>query len=140
MNHQKYWQQLTGLVLIFLLLAACGPVSPQPGAQLDGTITMDKAESARISLTVSKDGLAIESVSVSFTEIKCEGFSAGSTSTTITSISPITDGGFEFISSDLGEITGKFTSPNAARGTFHLVFFNGGVDCGTWEWSAGGEK
>ncbi|MBU0494406.1 MAG: hypothetical protein KKA73_25710 [Chloroflexi bacterium] len=99
---------------------------------------MDRAQSAQITLKVSADGQTIESVSVSFTELKCEGFSAGSSSTTVTARAPITDAKFEFKPSNIGEISGRFTSSMAAQGTIHLAFFEGKAECGTWEWSATG--
>lgn len=125
------------LALILVFTPACA-VQPKPGATFVGTIAMDRAESAQIALKISDDGQTIESVSVSFTELKCEGFSAGSSSTMVTGSTPITDGKFEFKSSDIGEISGHFTSPTAVQGTVHLAFYDGQAECGTWEWSATG--
>jgi hypothetical protein len=129
---------LVCLLVLALILAACGLVEPQPGATLVGAITMDRAKSAQITLKVSGDGQSIESVSVTFTELRCEGFSAGSTTTTKTLRVPITEGSFELQSPDIGEVSGQFTSPTAAEGTVHLAFFDGKAECGNWEWSATG--
>src|SRR5512139_214536 len=122
------------LILVTASLVACAvaPAQPQPGAKLSGKITMDAAKSASLTLRVSDDGQMLESVSLAFTELKCEGFSAGSTSMMASGQAPIPGGKFEFKSSNFGEISGQFSSPTAARGTIHLLFFDGGVDCGTW--------
>lgn len=123
------------------LIPTAAPAKPKPGATLVGTIAMDRAKSAQITLKVSDDGQTIEGVGVTFTELKCEGFSAGSWSsfTTMTGQVPITDGKFEFKSSNIGEISGQFTSPTAVQGTVHLAFYDGKAECGTWEWSATGK-
>ena len=143
MSYPKLAHQMMGMTLVFLLLVGCGapaatPSPPKPGATLVGTIAMERAKSAQITLKVSDDGQTIEWVSAAFTELKCEGFSAGSSSTKVTGRAPITDGKFEFKSSNIGEISGQFTSPTAAQGTAHLVFVNGKAECGTWQWSATG--
>ncbi len=140
MSNQNVLKRVMILVLITACLAACnalsaGPVNPKPGATLSGTITMDRAKTAHVTLKVSDDGKAIESVHFEFAELKCEGFSAGSSSSTTTSQSPIVDGKFEFKSSD-GVITGQFKSPTSAQGTIHVAFYDGQAECGTWEWSA----
>jgi hypothetical protein len=100
---------------------------------------MDAAKTAQISLKISDDGLTIEQVGVAFTEIKCEGFSAGSSSSTVSGQTPVTDGVFVFKSSNIGEINGQFTSATAAKGTIHLAFYDGNAECGTWDWSATGK-
>jgi hypothetical protein len=130
-------QRVMILVLSMACLAACstGPVKPQPGATLSGTISMDSAKTARVVLKVSGDGQSIESVGFEFTELKCEGFSAGSSSSTTTSLAPIVDGKFEFKTSD-GVVSGQFKSPTAAQGSVHVAFYDGQAECGTWDWSA----
>jgi len=143
MTCHKLAQQMMAMTLVFLLLVGCSapaakPSPPKPGATLTGTITMDRAKSAQITFKVSDDGQTIEWVSAAFTELKCEGFSAGSTSTKVTGRAAITDGKFEFKSPSIGEISGQFTSPTAAEGTAHLVFVNGKAECGTWKWGATG--
>lgn len=143
MRNRNPLQCVVILILITASLIACNvlpaaPAKPKPGATLVGTITMDRVKSAQIALKVSDDGQTIEWVSVTFTELKCERFSAGSSSTKVTGQVPITDGKFEFKSSDIGEISGQFTSPTAVQGTVHLAFFDGKAECGTWEWSATG--
>jgi hypothetical protein len=144
MQKKDLMKGLLVLVLITALLAACnalsaGPVSPEPGVTHSGTISMDKAQTARISLQVSDDGQAIESVNVAFTDLKCEGFSAGSTSSTAGTQTPIVDGKFEIKSSNIGSISGQFKSPTSVEGSIQLAFFEGKAECGTWEWSAIGE-
>jgi hypothetical protein len=153
----RYRNFLKGMLILILLsawLGACSgvqtgpgsletaappkPVSPKPGATLSGTIKMDNAESAQISLTVSADGQAVEAVELSFTNLKCEGFSAGSSFSGTQSFAPIMDGKFEFNSSD-GVVNGEFKTPASAEGTIHVVFNDGLSECGTWEWSAAGE-
>jgi hypothetical protein len=143
MRNRNSLQCAVILILITASLVACdalpaAPAEPKPGATLAGTIAMDRAKSAQISLKVSDDGRTIEWVSVAFTELACEGFSAGSSSTKETGQFPITDGKIEFKSSNIGEISGQFTSPTAVQGTVHLAFFDGKAECGTWEWSATG--
>ena len=76
-------------------------------------------------------------MSVDFTEIKCEGFSAGSSESLQVGHTPITDGKFQLKLSD-GELSGQFTSPTTAEGTIHLLFQDL-IECGTWEWSATGQ-
>jgi hypothetical protein len=142
MIYQKLSQQMIRIALVFLLLVGCsalgiGSVQPKPDETLVGTIAMEeRANSAQITLKVSNDGQTFESVSFMFTELKCEGFSAGSSYTEVTGIYPITDGKIEITLSDIGEINGQFTSPTAAEGTIHLAFYNGQAECGTWKWSA----
>jgi hypothetical protein len=99
---------------------------------------MDRADSAQISLTVSADGQAVESVELSFTNLKCEGFSAGSSFSSSSSFAPIMDGKFEFEASD-AVVNGQFKTPTEAEGTIHVAFNDGLSECGTWEWSAAGE-
>lgn len=109
-----------------------------PGKTLIGKIAMDNAKSAQITLRVSADGKLIEGLGFSFTELKCEGFSAGSMSTQMTLREPVTNGKFEF-SSSVGVINGQFTSPTAVQGSIHLKFNQkpiGEFECGTWNWSA----
>ena len=143
MRNRNLLQRVVILILITASFIACNvlsaaPAKPKAGATLVGTIAMDRAKSAQITLKVSDDGQTIEWVSVAFTELKCEGFSAGSSSTMVTGYVPILDGKFEFKSSDIGEISGQFKSPTAVQGTVHLAFFDGKAECGTWEWSATG--
>jgi len=112
-----------------------------PSVTLVGKITMDSAKIAQITLKVSADGKLIEGLGFSFTELKCEGFSAGSMSTEMTTRESVTDGKFEF-SSSFGVISGRFTSPTAVKGSIHLKFNQkpiGEFECGTWEWSAKGK-
>ncbi len=127
--------------LILLLSSSCSKaaVAPQGGAKMHGKIDMDKASSAAISLIVSEDGSSISTVSLSFINLKCEGFSAGSTENSVSGGNPITNGEFQISSDNFGEINGKFTKPTSAEGTLHLAFFDGKAECGTWKWSASAE-
>ena len=112
-----------------------------PSVTLVGKIAMNRAKSAQITLRVSADGKLIEGLGFSFTELRCEGFSAGSSSTEMTMQEPIIDGKFEF-SSSVGVISGQFTSPTAVQGSIHLRFNQkpiGEFECGTWDWSAKGK-
>lgn len=111
-------------------------VQPEAGITLAGIIEMDRAESARIVFTVSADGQEIERVSVMFTELTCESFSAGSSEIMVSASAAITHGAFEFTAPDIGDISGRFTSPATAEGTIHLAFYDGAAECGTWPWSA----
>lgn len=112
-----------------------------PSVTLVGKITMNRAKSAQITLGVSADGKLIEGLGFSFTDLECEGFSAGSLSTEMTIREQITDGKFEF-SSNVGLINGQFTSPTAVQGSIHLKFNQkpiGEFECGTWDWNAKGK-
>jgi hypothetical protein len=99
---------------------------------------MDKAKTAVLTLKVSADGSAVVSLSAAFTEVKCDGFSAGSITTKDESSHPITGGKLEISSSSLGKITGQFTSSTAANGSIELTINPGigsKIPCGTWNWS-----
>jgi hypothetical protein len=140
MRHHNSLRQLIALAMVLILLGGCGVPAPKPDETLVGTINMEEgAKSAQITLKVSNDGKSIETVGVMFTELKCKGFSAGSSSSTVSGRAPITDAKFVFKASNIGEVNGQFTSPTAANGTIHLAFFNGKTECGTWKWSATGK-
>ena len=136
--NKRFGLYLIVTLLVLLIAAACsqGPVNPQGGITIGGTVAMDRADSAEIYLDVSADAANIESVSLTMTNLKCEGFSAGSWMTTVSSQTPITDGEFLFKSDNVGEISGKFTSPTTAEGTIHLAPFSGNAECGNWNWTA----
>ena len=123
MNHLKIFSRLAGMVLVLLMLAACGgkSASPKPGASFVGKIAMDTAKSAQINFKISADGQSIESLGFASTEIKCGGFSAGSTSSNTTGQYPVLDGKIEIKSSGIGDITGRFTSPTKAEGSIHIL-------------------
>lgn len=135
----------TLFVGFILILAACKPVQPQPGATLSGMIDMgDKAERAEITFKVSNDGKAITSVRVDFTNIRCEKFNGGSMTMQFDGLNALITGGkFEVKSSNIGEISGRFTSSTAVEGTIHIITFNpeigSAIECGTWDWSATGK-
>jgi hypothetical protein len=140
MSQQKAPKKLIAITLVFMVLSGCGAPAPKPNATLVGTISMEeRASSAQITLKVSNDGKTIESVGVGFTQLKCEGFSSGSSSTLVSANAAITNGKFVFKSTDFGEIDGQFTSPIAAKGSVHLAFFDGKAECGSWKWSAKGK-
>jgi hypothetical protein len=103
---------------------------------------MATASNAKITLKVSEDGRMILSVSVAFTDLKCEGFSAGSISTGEGGNHPILDDKFEIESSGIGKVSGRFTSPNKVAGSYHVLLnlgFGGAIECGTWDFSATGD-
>jgi len=137
MQNKSFLNVALILFLLSAFLAACGgPVNPKPGATFSGVISMDKAKNARITLQVSEDGQTIESVNVAFTDLKCDGFSAGNTSSTVGTRTPIVNGKFEIKSSNIGAISGQFKSPTSVEGSIQLAFFEGKTECGTWKWSA----
>jgi hypothetical protein len=124
------------LLILSIITSCAGAANPQGGAVLIGTIKMTRASSANLSLTVSADGSSIETVTVAFTDLQCEGFSAGSSENSFSSVIPINNGEFTADSTSIGDINGKFTSPTSASGSIHLTFFEGSSECGTWDWSA----
>ena len=144
MKYLKIFSRLAGMVLVLLLLVACGgkSASPKPGATFIGKIAMNTAKSAQINFKISADGQSIESLGFASTEIKCGGFSAGSTSSNTSGQYPVMDGRIEIKSSSIGDITGRFTSPTKAEGSIHLLLdagMGGSIDCGTWDFSAAAE-
>lgn len=140
-------RMLSCIVFISLLLAACGggaslpatqlpPAEPSPGARYSGPIEMgDKAKEATIAFQIARDGTTISALELSFTELKCEGFSAGESFKREVAIYPINAGKFEFSSNSFGDVSGAFTSPEAASGTIELKLDTGfggpPVDCGS---------
>jgi hypothetical protein len=142
MRHPKLSQRLSGLALVFLLLVGCGAHSaaPKPGVTFAGTIAMDTAKSATLTLKIADNGQMIETVSLAFTEIKCGGFSAGSTSSTVSGEYSILQGKFTIDENGIGKIIGRFSSPTKADGSIHILLSGMGspIDCGTWNWSATG--
>jgi hypothetical protein len=122
--------------------ATLPPSMAKPGVTLAGTIAMATASSARITFKVSEDGRTIQSVSLAFTGLKCEGFSADSISTEAGGKYPILEDKFEVESSSIGKVNGRFSSPTKAAGSYHVLLnlgFGGAIECGTWDWSATGE-
>ena len=143
MSYPKLIQGMMRIALVFLLLAGCSAhaAKPKPGAAFTGTIAMKTAGSAAITFKISRDGRMIESLGISFTDIKCEGFSAGSSSSMVSLQYPILDGKITITSSGIGEISGRFTSPTKADGSIHVLMSAGmgsEIECGTWNWSATG--
>jgi len=135
--------RFSAAALAAVLLVGCGagaPPDPEPGATLSGPIEMgDKATTAVITLKVSDDGSAITSLSAFFTNLKCDGFSAGSMMSQEGSTHPISGGTLQVDSSSLGKLTGTFTSPTAVAGSIELTISQGmgsPISCGTWDWSA----
>jgi len=139
---------LLGLVVaLAMLLTACGaktggnaPVAPQPGARLSGPIEITgKASSATITLKVSDDGTTLTSIGVEFQNLKCNGFSAGSMSKSVSGSFAITGGSISATAGGLGEIKGRFTSPTEASGTANLTLkipMSGDCALGEFKWSA----
>jgi hypothetical protein len=142
----KLWLSLA-IVGLILPAAACGggggtsATSPQPGAVLSGPIEISgKASSGTIGLTVSDDGASVTSVKVTLTELKCDGFSAGSLTKEVSGAFAAAKGKVVASLSGIGKIDGRFTSPTAASGTIDLALEipMGGGTCklGTQNWSA----
>ena len=117
-----------------------GPVSPEPGATMTGPIEIfEGASDGTISFTISEDGTSLASVSVTLSDLECDGFSAGSITKTAGASISIAEGNFQGSVADIGEIEGEFTSSTVANGTINLMLeipFFGTCDLGTWNWSA----
>ena len=131
------------VILAGTLLGCAGEekkVSPEPGATLTGAIDITQAASGgTISLTISGDGASLTSISVTLSDLECDGFSAGSITKTAGASISITEGNFQGSVADIGEIEGEFTSSTVANGTVNLMLeipFFGTCDLGTWNWSA----
>lgn len=132
------------LVLLAVLLVACGGTSmPEPGSTFSGPIDISGgASSGTFTFTVSDDGAAITFVGFSLTDVRCDGFSAGSWASQASGMPfPIRDGSINVSSSSIGEAEGRFTSPTEASGTIDLrpeLSFGQTTRCelGEWEWSA----
>lgn len=115
-------------------------LEPQPGATLTGAIEISgKASSGTISLTISEDGASVTSVSVTLTDLKCNGFSSGSITKRVDTSLSTAEGIPAAYVDGIGEIEGQFTSPTEASGTIYLVLeipFVGTCKLGMWNWSA----
>ena len=97
-------------------------VTPLAGATFTGFVDISgKASSGIISLIVSEDSTSITSVGVTLTDLKCNGFSAGSMTKRTEGNFPITEGKIVASVSGIGEIKGHFTSPDNAIGTINLI-------------------
>ncbi len=140
----KSWLLLL-IVGAILPLTACGgdgapATSPQPGAVLTGPVEISgKASSGTISLTVSEDGASITSVGITLTDLKCDGFSAGSFTKEAGGEFPAAKGKVAASLSGIGEINGRFTSPTEASGTIELALeipYAEPCKLGTSNWSA----
>ncbi len=133
------------LVAVALTLAGCGGGSaqPKPGATFSGPIQIDadKAESAYLSFTISDDGTAITKVAVSLTNFHCEAMSGGQMSLHSGGNFPISNG-LDLSPSNIGQITGRFSSPTKASGTINIQleintgFGSARCEMGAWKWSA----
>ena len=116
-------------------------VEPQPGAKLIGPIEMgDKAKEAVISLSVSSNRSEIASWSVYLEGIQCETEAPSMIIMDLDTPIAIDSGAFNDPNSKMGELSGKFTAPNRASGTIHLLIDLGlggeAIECGMWTWSA----
>jgi hypothetical protein len=137
---------LSIFVVVVALVLGCGggeetgPVVPEPNATLTGSIEISEgASSGTISLTISGDGASLTSISVTLSNLQCDGFSAGSMTKTAGASISITEGNFHGSVTDIGEIDGEFTSSTEANGTISLMLeipYFGTCDLGTWNWSA----
>jgi len=137
------WKKLLLLLLIigiiFYLTTCAKKVTPKPNTTFIGDIEIsEKASTGTISFKILGDGSLITSISITLTDVKANGFSAGSiTQRNDTSFS-ITEGNIDASISAIGDIKGRFTSPTKANGTIHLLLevLNVTYDLGTWNWSA----
>ena len=146
------WSLLGRLVAASALLGAAtivavscggggkGGVAPQANGTLTGPIEISgKASSGTITLTVSEDGKSITFVTVLLKDLKCDGFSAGSSSTGVAVKFPVAGGNLNGSPPSLGKISGHFSSPTEASGKVDLKWDMGGVapcELGEWKWSA----
>ncbi len=114
-------------------------VAPEPGIQLTGSIELgDRANKALITINVSSDGKSLAGWGVYFEDLECETFKTGTLVMQDQSPQTIVQSAFEDKISNIGELTGQFTSSVTASGTVHLNFdlgFGGEIECGTWDWS-----
>jgi hypothetical protein len=144
------------LALLVVSLVACGSQSagvatgetpaapkgaavPKAGATYAGPIEISgKASAGTITLKVSDDGAAITSVSVEFTDLKCDGFSAGSMSKQVGGTFAISNGQLTASVSGIGDIKGRFASATEASGTAKITLDIMGSPCelGQFDWSA----
>ncbi len=131
-----------------LALSACSGAKAKPtaGATFSGPIHLaqEKASSATLTFTVSDDGSKITNVGVMYTDLHCDGMSAGS-------MQHSTSGEYELgntldISpSSIGHIQGNFSSPTKASGTidikmkFSILGSTQTCDLGAASWEATAE-
>jgi hypothetical protein len=174
MRTRKWYIPFIPGALVFLIQAACltGASEPKPGASFHGSIDVSgAASSGSLSFTISERGEAILDLSISLQQADCQGMiTMGSVSDYFSNPGiSISNGAFEdslpamggmvtdyqFNPGDVfptpvpdpytvGQISGRFTSPTAARGTIHIFLgaaWSGGIVCelGTFNWEASGE-
>jgi len=117
-----------------------GGMVPQPNGTLTGPIEISgKASSGTITLTVSEDGKSLTFVTIALKDLKCDGFSAGSSSTGVAVTLPVDDGNLNGSLPSLGKMSGHFSSPTEASGKVDLKWDTGGAapcELGEWKWSA----
>ena len=127
-------------------------INPEPGTTFTGAMEISQpgdegtAESGSLEFTITDDGKALASVSISLTEFKCSVTSGGATSvvesggftTSLIGPYPMVEGKIETAFNESGTLHGQFTSPTEANGTIDLVLITNGLPCdfGMWEWSA----
>ena len=127
-------------------------INPEPGTTFIGAMEISQpgnegtAKSGSLEFTITDDGTAIASVSITLTEFKCSVTSEGVTSVTESGVSTssffepfsIVEGKIEATFNENGKVNGHFTSPTEANGTIDIVLITNGLPCdfGTWEWSA----
>lgn len=140
---------LTRILLIILICSftvgcASGSVSPQPGAELSGTIDIraDQAKTAQIYLTVSEDGTGIDDITVRLMEVHCAGVTTSLVNLNVTVNSPFDGKIFSIDNEYIGVINGEFISPTNAAGNIHLILkknvsgTQASCDLGLWKWRA----
>ena len=117
-----------------------GGVVPQPNGTLSGPIEISgKASSGTITLAVSEDGKSITFVTIALKDLKCDGSSAGSSSTGVAVTLHVAGGNLNGSLPSLGKISGRFSSPTEASGKVDLKWDMGGAapcELGEWKWSA----
>jgi hypothetical protein len=130
---------------------------PQPGATFTGPMEISQPGSERtakggsLEFTITEDGNAIASVSITVTESKCSVTSEGvtyvtevrSSTTSFEGPFPIAEGKIDATFDNSRKLKGQFTSPTEANGTIDVVqttvvglgkLVN--CDLGEWNWSA----
>ena len=133
-------------ILIGIVLTGCtlGDVAPQPGAKFSGTISVSpqKAKTAIILFTISKDGTQISDITLSLLDVQCEGATTEKVDLNVTVDFPIEGKRFTIANEHFGSISGAFNSSTTAGGNIHIVLgkyitnTNASCDLGTYLWSA----
>lgn len=132
-------------------------VNPQPDTTFIGAMEVSQpgsegtAEDGSLEFSITEDGKAIASMSITLTESKCSVTSEGVTSVVESESSttsfegpfPIAEGKIDATFNKNGKLKGQFTSPTEANGTINVVLTTVvglgtlvNCDLGEWNWSA----